>query len=275
MADEENNHDSWVTEDVDLDKPSAARMYDYLLGGYHNFAIDREMTEKFLAIYPDAALATRANRAFLRRAVQFLARQGIEQYLDLGSGIPTVGHVHEVAQAIVPDARVVYVDLDPVAVIHSEAMLRGNGRVAAIQADLHEPEVILNHARVRELIDFTRPLGVLLVAVLHFIQNDAQAHAVMHTLRDAVPPGSYLVNAHSTYDGAPPNVMKQIETLTRGINTPARYRTGAEIMNFFDGLQLVDPGLVYTPQWHPDGPDDLFLNEPERSLTLAGVALKP
>jgi SAM-dependent methyltransferase len=266
---------SWAPEGVSLDRPSVARMYDFFLGGYHNFAIDRAVAEQVVAAHPDFPLIMRANRAFLRRAVTFLAAQGIDQFLDLGSGIPTVGNVHEVAQAINPDARVVYVDIDPVAVAHSRAILAGNPNVAAIQADARRPEQIVADPEVRRLLDFDRPLAVLVLAFLHFLQDDAEAEALMRGLRDALAPGSYLVISHASYDDMPADVRERLEGLYARTPTPVRSRTREQIADFFSGFELVEPGLVHVPAWRPEGPGDIWHDEPERVHGFGAVGRKP
>ncbi|MFQ5595762.1 MAG: SAM-dependent methyltransferase [Anaerolineae bacterium] len=264
-----------IPDGIALDKPSAARIYDFFLGGFHNFEIDRLVAKQALQIYPDARLTAIANRAFLRRVVNFLIEQGIDQFLDLGSGIPTVGNVHEVAQAANPAARVVYVDIDPIAIRHSEAILRDNPNASAIQADVRQPEQILDHEEVRRLIDFSQPTAVLLIALLHLIPDDEEAYSAVRTLRDAVVPGSYLAIAQGTDEKAPPDVAKQLEELGASTPTPNKNRSRPEIELFFEGLELVDPGLVHVPLWRPEGPDDVLLDRPERSINLGGVGRKP
>lgn len=267
--------DRWIPDDVPLDKPNSARIYDYLLGGYHNFKIDRLAAERVIQIYPDARLATHACRAFLRRVVRFLVGQGIDQFLDLGSGIPTVGNVHEVAQEANPAARIVYVDIDPVAVAHSKAMLKDNPNATAIQADVRWPEEILNHAEVKGLLDFSQPVALLLLLILHAIPNDEEAYSTVGTLRDALAPGSYMAISHGTRDNAPSGVIEQMERLSAATSTPSKYRSQVYVQQFFQGLELVEPGLVYLPLWRPEGPDDVFLDEPERTLAFGGVGRKP
>lgn len=256
------------------DKPGVARMYDYFLGGYHNFAIDRQAAEQVIAIYPDMPLVAQANRGFLRRAVQFLVAQGIEQLLDIGSGIPTVGNVHEVAQRANPAARVVYVDSDAVAVAHSEAILRGNAHATAIRADARRPEQILDHPEVRRLLDFRQSVAVLLAAVLHFVTDDEEAYRLVRVLREALAPGSYLAISHGTDENVPPAISAQLARLYVRTTNPARVRSRDEIERFFAGLELVEPGLVYVPLWRPTAADDLFLAQPERSVHYGGVGRK-
>jgi hypothetical protein len=263
-----------MPENVPHDQPNPARMYDYFLGGHHNFEVDRRAAEAATQIYPDFPLVMRANRAFLRRAVRFLVAQGIEQFLDLGSGIPTVGNVHEVAQDANPGARVVYVDTDPIAVAHSTAILQGNPNATIIQANAHEPERILHQLQDRHLLNLDQPLGVLLVFLLHFVSDDQEAHTIVRTLRDVLAPGSYLVISHGTADGMSSETSEQMGRLYSRTTDPVTPRPRSEIERFFDGLELVDPGLVYVPLWRPEGPDDLLLAEPERCVSFAGVGRK-
>jgi SAM-dependent methyltransferase len=265
----------WVPEDLPLDTPSAARMYDYFLGGYHNFAVDRRAADAVAAMYPDFPLIMRANRAFLRRAVRFLVAQGVDQFLDLGSGIPTVGNVHEIAQAANPAARVVYVDTDPVAVAHSEAILRGNPRAAVLQADARRPAAILAHPTVRGMLDPGRPTAVLLVAMLHFVTDDDEAAGLVATIRDALPPGGYLVLTHGATDAAPREAMERVVRRYDATTNPTRLRSRAEVAAYFAGLSLVEPGLVLVPRWRPDGPDDLLLDDPVRANNWGGVGVRP
>ncbi len=227
-------------QDEDLDRPNAARIYDYLLGGAQNVRADRAAAAHVLDNYPDAALAARANRAFLRRTVAFLAGQGITQFLDVGSGLPTVGNVHEVARGInptarvvyVPKARVVYVDNDPVAVRYSRELLVEEGEgargVAVIEADLRAPAAILSHPDTRRLLDLRRPLGLLLVAVLHFIPDDDEARRAVRAVREALAPGSYVVISHATLDGLPADVIARFEAIYRRSTTPTIARPRAD-----------------------------------------------
>ena len=242
--------------------PSRARIYDYVLGGFHNFASDRAVADELIRRDPDFPLTVRVNRAFLTRVVRFLAGEGIDQYLDLGSGIPTAGNVHEVAQEIRPAAHVVYVELDPVAVEHAHTILRDQPTVTTVQADVFEPEAILAHPEVRRLLDFERPLAVLLLAVLHFLPDDERARQVVGVYRDALPAGSYLALSHAT-------------TWIAHSASAGKSRQPPEIATFFAGLDLVEPGLVYTPLWRPESADDLLVAEPERSITVGGVGRKP
>ncbi len=256
------------------DKPSPARMYDYFLGGYHNFAIDRQAAEQIIALYPDASLAARTNRAFLRRAVTFLAQQGVDQFLDLGSGIPTAGHVHEVAQRIHSDTRVVYVDIDPVAVAFSQNILQETPSVVAIAGDVRMPDEVLNHSEVQRVIDFGRPLAILMVALLQFVPNDGEAQRVVEQLLASAPVGSYLALSHVTNEYLPAEVREQSEAIYARSTNPSKLRSQAQIARLFAGLDLVEPGIVLVPQWRPGASDDLFLDAPERSMFFAGVGRK-
>lgn len=263
---------TWITDEVDLDKPNAARIYDYLLGGYHNFEADRQMAQRVIQGFPDVLLTAPANRAFLRRVVRYLATQGIDQFLDLGSGLPTEGNVHEIAQAINPAAHVVYVDIDPIAVVHSEAMLLDNPTAAVIRADVRRPQEILNHLTVRRLLDLRRPTAVLLIAILHLIPEDEEAYSIVRALRDALSPGSYIAIAHTTDEGKSGEAYRRMVEASQAKNT--RLRKQAEIARFFDGLELVEPGLVFIPLWKPEGPNDSLLDDPERSINIGGIGRK-
>jgi len=266
---------TWITDDFLADKPNFARIYDCLLGGYHNFEIDRLAAKKVLEVDPNARLATYANRAFLRRVVNFLVEQGIDQFLDIGSGIPTRGNVHEVAQRTNPAAHIVYVDIDPVAVTHARTLLKDNPNAAAIRADARWPDKILNHAEVKGLLDFSRPVAVLLLLVMHSIPDDEEAYGAARPLRDALAQGSYVAVSHASYDDAPPGVIEKLEKIGAASPTPGKARSRTDILRFFDGLELVEPGLVRPPVWRPEGPDDILLDHPEQTLVWGGVGRKP
>ena len=258
---------------VDLSMPSVARAYDYALGGAHNVAVDREFLRAFEAVVPQTRAAARANRAFLHRAVRLMVGEGIRQFLDVGSGIPTVGNVHEIAQRSAPEARVVYVDVDPVAVAHSRLILAGNTQATAIREDLRRPEAILGHSATRALLDFGRPVGLILAAVLHALQDQDDPYGIMTRLRDALCPGSYVAISHITADSSPEEQVRGIERVANQAPTPGAQRTRAEIMRFFTGLDLVEPGVVWTSQWRPDSPKDVG-DHPERLIIYAGVGRK-
>jgi hypothetical protein len=263
----------WAPHDVDLDRPSAARVYDYFLGGAHHFDVDRQLAAKIESLTPNVAASMRANREFLRRAVRFLVAEGIDQFLDLGSGIPTVGNVHEVALRANPDARIVYVDVDAVAVSHSRAILGGRERIAVLQADVRDPAEILASPEVRGTLDLDRPVGVLMLAVLHYVVDGDDPTRIAHRFRDAVAPGSHLAISHATTDGQPQE-FAETQTLSRQLASPITFRPRQQVLTMFDGLDLVDPGLVYLPLWRPDSPQDAAAL-PEQSGAYGGVARKP
>jgi SAM-dependent methyltransferase len=263
---------------TDAERPSAARIYDYLLGGYHNFEVDRVAAQQIVEHLPDMPLYMKANRAFLRRVVRFLADQGIDQFLDLGSGIPTVGNVHEVAQQANPSARVVYVDNEAVAVRHSLTILEENPNATAIQADLRQPEVILNHPETERLLDLNKPTAVLLLSVLLFVTDDEEAYRIVRVYRDALAPGSYIAITHPTEEDVPPEKLEQARKLYAiyaAMGTPVNIRSYAQIERFFEGLELIEPGVVRVPLWRPEGPEDLLLDKPESAGYYGGVGRKP
>jgi SAM-dependent methyltransferase len=264
----------WVPPGVDIRRANSARVYDYLLGGSHNFLPDQDAGRALVAVDPAGRTFARANRAFLGRAVRFLSQAGIRQFLDIGSGIPTEGNVHEVAQRADPGARVAYADIDQVAVAHSKAILAGNENAAAVEADLREPEKILAHDDVRRLIDFSQPAGLLLVAVLHFLADADDPWQILGTLRDALAPGSYLVLAHGTDEDRPAVAQAFQKMYNRSVSTNIHMRSRAEILRFFDGFGLVDPGLVYVSLWRPDSPADVP-SDPSQFANLVGVGRKP
>jgi SAM-dependent methyltransferase len=261
----------WVPPGVDTGKANIARVYDWWLGGEHNFRADQDAARAMIAVEPNVRALARAGRAFLGRAVRFLAAEaGVRQFLDIGSGIPTENNVHQVAQDAAPGSRVVYVDVDDVAVAHSRLLLEDTRDAAVIQADVREPAKILADPETQLLLDFTRPVAVLLVAVLHFIPDVDDPEQIVATLRDALAPGSYLVIGHGCLD-ANPKVVSAAETVYKSrVAAEGRARTREEIARFFDGFTLVDPGLVWVPEWRPDRPEDVP-EHPERFWGLVGV----
>ena len=208
MINDDNDNHITQPPDAQLDRPSVARIYDYLLGGYHNFEIDRKAADQFIAVFPDLVLTAQLNRAFLQRAATFVSKQGIDQFLDLGSGIPTVGNVHEVVQQYQPDAKTVYVDIEPVAISHAETLLADDPNTAAILGDVRRPHEILDHPITKQLIDFSRPVGLLAVAMLHYVTDDEQAEWALNVFKEQLVSGSYLVIGVWTYDDAPRDVME-------------------------------------------------------------------
>jgi hypothetical protein len=261
--------------DLQLDRAHSARMYDYYLGGRTNFQADREAVGKVMAAFPHALSAARENRAFMRRSTGYLAGRGIYQFLDIGTGIPTHPNLHEIAQQVLPEARVVYVDNDPIVLAHAQALLCSSapGRTAYVQADLNTPESILADPDLRATLDLDRPVALSLNAVLHFISEQAAVYEIVDTLKAALAPGSALVLSHGTGDFAPA-AAAALERAYGAAGTPVRARTRAQITQFFDNWDLVEPGVVATYRWHPQHPDDLqAMTDPEASC-YGGVAFK-
>ncbi|MFG1922027.1 SAM-dependent methyltransferase [Cryptosporangium sp. NPDC048952] len=245
------NDPDWAAQNIDTNQPSAARMYDYYLGGSHNFASDRQAAGKVLELLPDAPLMAQANRAFLHRSVRFLVDQGVRQFIDLGSGIPTAGNVHEVA----PESTVVYVDIDPVAVAYSEAILSDVSRAAIVHADARQPEKVLESPVTQGLLDFDQPIGLLMVAVLHFVAESEDPANMVATFRDALPAGSAIALAHVTLDERPEE-MERITAIYQNSANPTTFRTRQQIDGLLTGWDLVDPGVTWVVEWRPDWPDD-------------------
>ncbi|WP_431038614.1 SAM-dependent methyltransferase [Streptomyces sp. P6-2-1] len=245
---------AWAPQGIDITVPSVSRIYDYYLGGSHNFEVDREAARRAMAHLPGLPKIMQANRAFMRRAVRYAVSEGVTQFLDIGSGIPTFGSVHEVARALAPEARVVYVDHDPVAVAHSEAVLDGDPLASVIAADLRKPAEILGAPAFGELIDLERPVALLLVAVLHFIEDSENPAAPVAELLDALAPGSMLILTHAAYEHIPTSRQEASGAVDvyRDIRNPLIMRTAEEIGRFFAGTELVDPGLVPMAEWRPE-----------------------
>jgi hypothetical protein len=229
-------------------------MYDYYLGGKDHFAVDRAAVDAVEKAMPEARETARENRAFLRRAVRYMTASGISQFLDIGAGLPTMGNTHEVAQQGAPEARVVYVDNDPIVLTHGQALLADNGNTAVVLADMRRPAEIIGSSDVCSLIDFSQPVGVLLIAMTHFLA-DEQREPVMTTLRESLAPGSLLALTHVTGDGHPADAVAGVEDAYRRTPTSIYFRTRAEVNRFFDGYTLIEPGLVTVDAWHPDPAD--------------------
>ncbi|SUD49049.1 S-adenosyl methyltransferase [Nocardia otitidiscaviarum] len=265
---------AWAPEGVDMTQASPARMYDALLGGSHNFEIDRQAAEMGKKLVPDLPRLALSNRAFLRRAVRYLMDAGVRQFFDVGSGIPTAGNVHEIAQEIDPAARVLYADIDPVAVAHAKAILSGNERAGAIEADLRKPADLLERARATGLVDFSQPVGILLVAVLHLVGDEDRPAELVSELRAAVPGGSYVAISHLTSAQRPEDAAKLGANAENENKIGIHFRSRAAITTMFDGWELIEPGVVELPLWRPESERDHH-EAPGRSLGLAGVGRKP
>jgi S-adenosyl methyltransferase len=254
---------------LDTSVPNVARVYDYLLSGKDNYAVDRAAAAELVRLIPDAPRACRQNRQFLVRAVGFLVGEaGIRQFIDIGTGLPTQGSVHEVAQNITHDARVIYVDYDPVVISHAQALLVRNPATVAINGDLRDPEQILTHPALQELINFTEPVAILLVAVLHFLRDDDKPHEVVDMLKRAMPVGSYLVLSHVTSDNIPAEAARDVRDLYEQTTAPGTARTRPEIERFFDGMEMVEPGVVNVCNWQT------WMRLPSPAIFYGGVARK-
>jgi hypothetical protein len=260
-----------IPSGLDTSVAHSARIYDYLLGGKDNFAADRAAADMMVQAYPEIVSAMRANRKFLARAVRFLAAdQQVRQFLDIGTGIPTANNTHEVAQAVRPSSRVVYVDSDPVVLVHARALLTSSrdGATAYVEADLREPRTIL--ARAADLLDFSQPVALMLVAILHFIPEEDNPYGVVKTLVDALPSGSFLTLSHPAADVDGPQAAEAAKRFNDRAAQRATLRTKPEVSRFFDGLDLVEPGLVLLQDWRPDDQQDAG-----QSNMWAGVGRKP
>jgi hypothetical protein len=256
-------------EQIDTSRPHPARMYDYYLGGKDNYEVDREAAQRVIDLFPDAIPGARANRAFMRRAVRFLAQSGIRQIIDIGTGIPTSPNSHQVAREVDPDVRVVYVDNDPIVAAHAGAHLLNVGNTGFLLADLRNPEHILKHPTIRDLIDFDQPVGLMLVAILHFLRDDEDPAGLLTAYYDALPAGSHLVLSHVTADFHPPETgAGKAGDVYRQSKATATVtgRSHGEVKALFGDLDLVAPGLVQVPLWRPDGPAPT-----DRELARVGI----
>lgn len=262
---------AWAPRSIDITVPSVARIHDYYLGGSHNFETDRQAARRAMEFVPGLPKIVQAGRAFTRRAVRYAADLGITQFLDIGSGIPTFGNVHEVALAACPDARVLHVDHDPVAVARTQHLLGGRKGADALTADLRKPRDILDSAEFRQLIDPKRPVALLLVAILHFVEDTDDPYGAVAELRDALAPGSLLVLTHASYDGVPlpQERCEGAVGVYQDIRNPLIMRSRDEVARFFEGYDMVEPGLVSPAKWRPDtAPED---EDPYSFAGFAGV----
>jgi O-methyltransferase involved in polyketide biosynthesis len=257
-----------LRREINANVANGARMYDYMLGGKDNFAADRELADRLIAAQPGALASVRANRAFLKRAVRYVTEAGIRQFIDIGSGLPTMENTHEIAQRAAPDARVVYVDNDPTVIVHGRAMLADIGPTAVADADVRRPEAILRHSEVRRLIDFDRPVAFLLLGILHYVTDQEDPYRIVARFREAMAPGSYLVVTHYTGDDNPHEVDGSIKMVRKSpASTVPVARTRDQIERFFDHLEILDPGIVPVHQWRSDRPYSLD----QRFYLWAGV----
>ncbi|MFI9504425.1 SAM-dependent methyltransferase [Nocardia sp. NPDC052566] len=240
---------------IDVTKPHPARRYDYWLGGKDNFEADRESADMVAEAFPTIRLAALENRNFLRRAVSYLAAEaGIRQFLDIGAGLPTAGNVHEIAQGIAPESRIVYVDNDPIVLAHARALLHSapEGATAYLDADVRDPEHILTHPDLLKTIDLGQPVAIMLVAVMHFITDDIGPYGLVRKLCDALPSGSYLVMSHATSDHLTKEDLAETNEANRRSGVPFRLRSTEEFTRFFTGFDLVPPGITSVTAWRPE-----------------------
>ncbi|HEX9336667.1 MAG TPA: SAM-dependent methyltransferase [Pseudonocardiaceae bacterium] len=262
---------------IDVDRPSSARIYDYFLGGAHNFEVDRRAAEELVKVHPAIGLAMRANRSYLRRAVNYLVAHGVDQFLDLGSGIPTVGNVHEIAQRANPAARVVYVDIEPIAVTHSNTILAGNDNTIAIRADLRDAEQVLSDPELGKLLELSRPIGLIMAGVLQYVSDADDPAGMIRGYAARLAPGSHVAMSHPSMDELTSERVEGAVKATdiyRRTDTPFHYRARAEFATFFDGLELIEPGVVHMWDWRPELDADSA--EFDGQVTgFAGVGRKP
>lgn len=287
---DESSQDPFPPQGVDLDKPSVARVYDYYLGGHTNWAIDREFGDRVLAVFPLARPIAKANRQFLVRVVRHLMRHGVRQFIDLGAGVPTMDHIHSIADKIDNgSAKVVYCDNEPVAVAHSQILLEEQGdphRHIAINADLRAPQRLWQQITDTGLINFSEPVAVLMIAVLHVRQPDEHGRDIGDQIaahyRQLLPRGSYLAISHATDEGIPADIAKQLAQLKSMYDASSSsviWRSHTQIAELFGNFDLIDPGLTWTPCWHPEETDTntqyVSFNHPSESIVYAGVGRKP
>ncbi|MBL1098744.1 SAM-dependent methyltransferase [Streptomyces coffeae] len=260
---------------IDTTKPHSARMYDYYLGGKDHYEVDEQAAAHVIAVYPGIKTCARTNRSFMHRATRWLAKEaGIRQFLDIGTGIPTEPNLHQVAQDVAPDARIVYADNDPIVLAYAQALLHGTpeGRTAYLQADVREPERILTAPELHETLDLNQPLALSFNALFHFVPDEYQPYALVRQFVEALPSGSYLVLSHCTPD-FDPETWEKVAAIYRGGGIPAQVRSKAEVERFFEGLELVAPGVEEPHRWKPDG-EVPALSSADVSFWV-GVARKP
>jgi hypothetical protein len=271
----QSGEQNWIPQGVDISVRSVARLYDYMLGGAHNFAVDREMGQKIELMLPHARAAGRINRALLGRVVRFMVSQGVRQFLDIGSGIPTAANVHEVAQTVNPECRVVYVDRDPVAVAHSELLIADNDRTGVAQADMRDPDSILTSAQARRLLDFDEPIGLLMLFMVHWVQTEDDPWGPLKRYREALSSGSYLAISHFTADHDAEGATAAADRMNKAGGDQAVERGRDEIAALFGDFEMLEPGLVGFAEWRTSGPGDFSDDPAINKIAYAGVARKP
>ncbi len=271
MTDSGTVDQGFPADRIDTSRPHPARIYDYLLGGWDNYEVDQQAAERVIELAPDARVSVRANREFLHRAVRQVTDSGIRQILDIGTGIPTSPNTHEIAQSQAPATRVVYVDNDPIVATHAGAKLTNTANTTFVLADARDPRSVVDHPEVLRVIDFDRPVAVMLVAVLHFVEDADDPAGIVRTLTERLVPGSRLVLTHGTLDFH--HDTGDAREAYRDATARLVTRTYDEILPLFDGFELTDPGLVQVPLWHPDGPLP-EADELRRIAIYGGVGVK-
>ncbi len=267
---------SQAARDIDTSRPHSARMYDYYLGGKDHFEVDKQAAERVAEAYPAIFVCARENRAFMHRATRVLAREhGIRQWLDIGTGIPTEPNLHQVAQSVVPDARVVYADNDPLVLKYAERLMRSSseGRTTYIEADVNDPRTLLNAPALAEILDLSRPVALSLNALMHFVTDAQDPYGIVSRLLDVLPSGSALALSHCTPDFDASTWQKVTDIYTTA-GTPVQFRSQGDVARFFDGLDLLDPGVAVGHRWRPDATDGDTPTDAEVSL-WTGVGIKP
>ncbi|MBB2912479.1 hypothetical protein FHS43_003762 [Streptosporangium becharense] len=250
-----------VPPGIDPNTPSVARMYDYYLGGKDNFASDRAAAEQFIQVLPGIREMARANREFLAKVVELLTRQGVRQFLDIGSGLPTQDNVHQVAQRVAPETRVVYVDNDPIVLVHGRALLEDNPATSVVQADMREPEELLAHPEVEGVIDFTRPVAVLLVSMLHFIPDEDLVSRITAAIRARLAPGSHLVITHAYEGDVSAEVHEAGQRVYRSTTAGSLTSRGpARLAELVEGMEVLEPGIVPVEAWRPEHDEDVVVD---------------
>ncbi|MEU7716749.1 SAM-dependent methyltransferase [Streptomyces tibetensis] len=267
---------SHTARDIDTSRPHSARMYDYYLGGKDHFEVDKLAAERVAEAYPAIFVCARENRAFMHRATRVLAREhGIRQWLDIGTGIPTEPNLHQVAQSVVPDARVVYADNDPLVLKYAERLMRSTseGRTTYIEADVNDPQSLLNAPELAEILDLEQPVALSLNALMHFVTDAQDPYGIVRRLLDVLPSGSALALSHCTPDFDPATWQKVTDIYTTA-GTPVQFRSREEVTRFFDGLDLLEPGVTVGHRWRPDPAEGDAPTDAEVSL-WTGVGIKP
>ncbi|WP_329224226.1 SAM-dependent methyltransferase [Streptomyces canus] len=265
---------SHAAREIDTSRPHSARMYDYYLGGKDHFDVDKQAAETVAAVYPGIFTCARENRAFMHRATRVLAREhGIRQWLDIGTGIPTEPNLHQVAQSVVPDARVVYADNDPLVLKYAERLMRSTpqGRTTYIEADVNNAGALLNAPELAQVLDTGRPVALSLNALMHFVTDAQDPYGIVNRLLEALPSGSALALSHCTPDFDPGTWQKVTDIYTNA-GTPVQFRSQAEVARFFEGLELLDPGVTVGHRWRPE--EEPIVSDAEVSL-WTGVGIKP